>query len=177
MLRRLLDRPIAVTMVTIVLLILGFVSIRLLPISLVPDVDAPYITVQTPAPGLSARQINEMVLTPLTQQLIQVSHLTDIRSEARDGNGTIQLTFQEGEDVDYIFIEVNERIDRTVSSLPRDIERPKVIKASATDIPAFYINLRMKQESEIKKHDELLKNLQFVKTVKIMMFFGVNHAS
>ena len=155
MLRRLLDRPIAVTMVTIVLLILGFVSIRLLPISLVPDVDAPYITVQTPAPGLSARQINEMVLTPLTQQLIQVSHLTDIRSEARDGNGTIQLTFQEGEDVDYIFIEVNERIDRTVSSLPRDIERPKVIKASATDIPAFYINLRMKQESEIKKHDEL----------------------
>ena len=77
-------------MVTIVFLILGIVSVRQLPVSLVPDVDAPYITVQTPAPGLSARQINETLLTPLRQQLIQVSHLTDIRSEARDGSGTLQ---------------------------------------------------------------------------------------
>ena len=155
MLRKLLDRPIAVTMVTIVLLILGIVSVRQLPVSLVPDVDAPYITVQTPAPGLSARQINETLLTPLRQQLIQVSHLTDIRSEARDGSGTLQLSFEEGEDIDYIFIEVNERIDRTISSLPRDVERPKVIKAGAADIPAFYINLTMRQESEVAASDEL----------------------
>ena len=44
MLRKLLDRPIAVTMIAVVLLILGIVSSRLLPVSLVPDVDAPYIT-------------------------------------------------------------------------------------------------------------------------------------
>lgn len=54
MLRKLLDRPIAVTMIAVVLLILGIVSSRLLPVSLVPDVDAPYITVQIPAQGLSA---------------------------------------------------------------------------------------------------------------------------
>ena len=58
MLRRLLDRPIAVTMTTIVLVILGIVSSRLLPISLVPDVDAPYITIQIPAQRISARQLN-----------------------------------------------------------------------------------------------------------------------
>ena len=85
MLRRLLDRPIAVTMVTVVLLILGVVSARLLPVSLVPDVDAPYITVQIPAAGVSARQLNETVITPLRQQLVQLSQLTDIRSEAREG--------------------------------------------------------------------------------------------
>lgn len=51
MLRKLLDRPIAVTMIAVVLLILGIVSSRLLPVSLVPDVDAPYITVQIPAQG------------------------------------------------------------------------------------------------------------------------------
>ena len=83
MLRRLLDRPIAVTMTTIVLVILGIVSSRLLPISLVPDVDAPYITIQIPAQGISARQLNETVITPLRQQLIQSSQLVDLRSEAR----------------------------------------------------------------------------------------------
>ena len=69
MLRRLLDRPIAVTMTTIVLVILGIVSSRLLPISLVPDVDAPYITIQIPAQDISACQLNERVITTLRQKL------------------------------------------------------------------------------------------------------------
>ena len=148
MLYKLLERPIAVTMVTIVLLILGWVSIKLLPVSLTPDVDAPYITVQVEASGLSPRQLNETVLTPLRQQLVQVSQLTDIRSEAREGSGTIYLSFEQGVDLDYIFIEVNEKIDRCTSSLPRDIERPKVIKASATDIPAFYVDMTLHDEPQ-----------------------------
>ena len=155
MLRRLLDRPIAVTMVSIVLLILGVVSIKRLPVSLTPDVDAPYITVQIPASGLSARQLSETILTPLRQQLIQVSHLKDIRSEAREGSGTIYLTFEQGSNLDYLFIEVNEKIDRSIGSLPRDLERPKVIKASATDIPAFYINMTLAKESEVLSQDPL----------------------
>ena len=78
---------------------------------------------------------------------MQVSQLTDIRSEAREGSGTIQLSFEQGADIDYIFIEVNEKIDRCTSSLPREIERPKVIKASATDIPAFYIDMKFPTRS------------------------------
>lgn len=155
MLYRLLDRPIAVTMVTIVLLILGWVSTNLLPASLTPDIDAPYITVQVEAQGLSARQLNETALTPLRQQLMQVSQLTDIRSEAREGSGTIQLSFEQGADIDYIFIEVNEKIDRCTSSLPRDIERPKVIKASVTDIPAFYVDMTLRKEPQTDGLDEL----------------------
>ena len=133
MLRRLLDRPVAVTMIAVVLVILGVVSSRLLPVSLVPDIDAPYITVQIPAQGVPARQLNETVVIPLSRQLIQLSQLTDIRSDAREGSAVIRLTFEQGADIDYLFIEVNEKIDRSISSLPRDLERPKVIKASATD--------------------------------------------
>lgn len=142
-------------MVTVVLLILGVVSARLLPVSLVPDVDAPYITVQIPAAGVSARQLNETVITPLRQQLVQLSQLTDIRSEAREGNGTIHLSFEQGANLDYLFIEVNEKIDRTTSSLPRNIERPKVLKASATDIPAFYIDMTLRGEQHSAMRDEL----------------------
>ena len=107
------------------------------------------------ASGLSARQLSETILTPLRQQLIQVSHLKDIRSEAREGSGTIYLTFEPGSNLDYLFIEVNEKIDRSIGSLPRDLERPKVIKASATDIPAFYINMTLAKESEVLSQDPL----------------------
>lgn len=127
-------------MITLVIVVLGIVSIRLLPVSLVPDVDIPYITVQATSSELSAREMDESVLKPLRQQLIQINGLEDIVSEAKDGSGTIRLTFNHGSDIDYLFIEVNEKIDRSMSSLG-DIARPKVLKASATDIPAFFVNI------------------------------------
>lgn len=140
MLKHLIDRPITVTMITLVIVVLGIVSIRLLPVSLVPDVDIPYITVQATSSELSAREMDESVLKPLRQQLIQINGLEDIVSEAKDGSGTIRLTFNHGSDIDYLFIEVNEKIDRSMSSLS-GISRPKVLKASATDIPAFFVNI------------------------------------
>lgn len=140
MLKRLIDRPITVTMIALVIVVLGIVSMRLLPVSLIPDVAIPYITVQASSPELSAREMDEVVLKPLRQQLIQIDGLEDIVSESKDGSGTIRLTFSHGADIDYLFIEVNEKIDRSMSSLG-DVSRPKVLKASATDIPAFFVNI------------------------------------
>lgn len=147
MLNLLVNRPIAVTMSLIALLVLGAVSATLLPVSLVPDVDIPQVTVQVSAPNTSARELDEAVIKPLRQQLIQVAHLSDIRTESKDGTGTILLRFEQGVDIDYLFVEVNEKVDRAMSSLPRDLERPKVVKASATDIPAFYINMTLRDDS------------------------------
>ena len=148
MLNRLLDRPVTVTMALLVIVVLGIVSIRMLPVSLIPDVDVPYIIVQTSAPSLSAREVDETVVRPLRQQLLQLHSLEDIVCESRDGSGTIRLSFQEGSDIDYLFIEVNEKIDRTMGSL-KDIDRPKVLKSDASDIPAFYINMTLKEEEPL----------------------------
>lgn len=154
MLKNLIDRPVTVTMITLVVIVLGLVSMRLLPVSLIPEVDIPYITVQASSPYLSAREMDGTVLKPLRQQLIQINGLEDIVSEARDGSGTIRLSFSHGADINYLFIEVNEKIDRSMSSLP-DIARPKVLKASATDIPAFYLNISGNDSSEFVPEDEL----------------------
>lgn len=148
MLRRILERPVSVTMAMLVVLVLGIVSIRQLPISLIPDVDIPYITVQAVSSRLSAREMDESVVRTLRQQLIQVDGLEDITCASRDGVSTVKMTFSHGADMDYVFVEVNEKIDRSMASLPDDVERPKVMKASATDIPAFYINLTLKEHSD-----------------------------
>ena len=147
MLKTLLDRPISVTMMMLVVVVLGIVSTRLLPVSLIPDVDIPYITVQAVSSQMSAREMDESVVKTLRQQLMQVNGVEEITTESRDGSGTIRLTFSHGSDMDYVFVEVNEKIDRCMSSLP-DIDRPKVLKASATDIPAFYINMTPVENTE-----------------------------
>ena len=146
MLDRILDRTVSVTMVLLVFVVLGAVSIGRLPVSLIPDVDIPFVTVQVSAPDLSAREMDDVVVRPLRQSLVQINHLDDLSATSRDGSATITLTLEEGQDVDFFFIEVNERIDRAMPSLP-DIPRPRVFKASATDIPAFYINITLKDDS------------------------------
>ena len=142
------------TMVLIVVMVLGITGIRMLPVSLIPDIDIPYITVQVSAQDLSAAEIDETVTRPLRQQLVQINSLEDIMCESRDGSGTIRLTFTQGADIDYLFIEVNEKIDRTMGQL-RDIGRPKVFKAGASDIPAFYINMTLKEEKPLPGDTDL----------------------
>lgn len=144
MLNKLLDRPVSVSMIALVLVILGCVGIASLPVGLIPDVDIPYVTVQVDAPDMSARELDELVVRNLRQNLIQIDHLNDIHTEARDGGATLTLNFDQGSKIDFAFIEVNEKIDRSMSSLP-GISRPKVLKASATDIPAFFINVTQRE--------------------------------
>ena len=146
MLDKLLGRPVSVTMVFLVLIVLGAIGIGRLPVSLIPNVDIPYITVQVSDPSMSAAELDDAVIKPLRQSLIQIGHLKDLHSESKDGTATITMTFEEGQDIDYFYIEVNEKIDRSMSSLG-GISRPRVFKASATDIPAFYINMTLSEDT------------------------------
>ncbi len=132
-------------MIFIAILVLGIAASFQIPVSLMPDIDIPKITVHFSESNTSARELENTVVKPLRRQLMQVSHLSDIKSETRDGNALIHLDFDYGTDVDFAFIEVNEKIDRAMNRLPRKLNRPEVIKASASDIPVFYLNLTLKE--------------------------------
>ncbi len=147
MVRFLINKPIAVTMTFLALLVLGIIATLRLPVSLMPDVDIPKITVHVSAENLSARELENAIVGQFRLQLMQVAHLADIKSETRDGNAVIKLDFDYGTNIDYAFIEVNEKIDRGMANLPVSVDRPRVIKASATDIPVFYLNLTLKKKS------------------------------
>ena len=76
MIGKLIERPIAVTMAIVALVVLGVVSIGLLPISLMPNVDIPQITIQFSYKGASAREVNDVVIKQMRQQLIQRAALS-----------------------------------------------------------------------------------------------------
>ncbi len=155
MIRKLIERPIAVTMCIIAILVLGGVAIGMLPVSLMPNVDIPQITVQVTMKGASAREIDQSVMKPLRSQLIQISGLKEITCEANNGSGIVFMQFEHNSNIDFNFIEVNEKIDRALSSLPKELERPKVIKASATDIPVFFIDVTSAENDSAEKFVEL----------------------
>ena len=154
MVKFLLQRPIAVLMAFTACFIVGLVTYFTLPVSLLPDIAIPQITVQVSGENSSARELENTVVAPVRRQLLQVSGLREIKSETRDGAGIIRLEFDFGVNTDLAFIEVNEKIDAAMNSLPKDAERPKAIKASATDIPVLYLNMTLKNDRPYEDTDE-----------------------
>ena len=161
MLKNLLHRPIAVTMILIAIVAIGVLSLTYIPVSLMPQIDIPKITVQCVKAGASVTEIEQQMIAPLRSQLSQVAGLKDIESQARIDAGTITMTFEPGADMDILFIEVNEKIDRAMNGLPKDIDRPKIIKASAMDIPAFYVDVFYKNKTD-KNSDKRVESRDVV---------------
>ena len=165
MIRFLLKRPIAVLMAFTALFILGMVTYFTIPVSLLPDIAIPEITVQVSGANTSARELENTIVKPIRQQLMQVAGLRDIHSETCDGAGIIRLDFDYGTSTDLAFIEVNEKIDAAMNYLPREVERPRVVKASATDIPVFCLNLSFIDDERAESETAFLDLCQFAETV------------
>lgn len=162
MVRYFLRRPIGVFMVTLALSILGIIASTRIPTSLMPDISIPEITVHVPYENLNARELENTVIRPLRNQLLQVSSLKDIETESMDGFGIIKMRFEYGTNTDYAFIETNEKIDAALTFLPRDMEIPRVIKASASDIPILNLTVSLKDQYS---EDKFLNLSEFAETV------------
>ncbi|MDR1887399.1 MAG: efflux RND transporter permease subunit [Prevotellaceae bacterium] len=167
MFRYFIQRPTSVMMVFTAFFILGIITYMNIPVSLLPDIAIPEITVQISGQNASARELENTTVRTVRQQLMQVSKLRDIRRETRDGNEVIFLSFEYGANTDLAFIEVNEKIDAAMNYLPREIERPRVVKASATDIPVFNLDLTLRSDISFEHTDvpEFIELSEFAETV------------
>lgn len=155
MVKFLIHRPTGVIMAFIALIIMGIYATVLLPISLLPDIKIPEITIRVSNPGMPAAEMEQSITQVIRMQLVQISGIKDLESESRDGESTITLGFDYGKDIDLLFMEVNEKVDLAMAGLPREIPRPRVIKASATDLPVFNINIAYNNTSKTDKTDQL----------------------
>ncbi len=139
MVRFLIRRPVAVIMTFLALLLIGIATTFRLPVSLMPDIDIPVISIRISSASLPARQLENTVVKPLRNVLKEVNNVETMKSETRDGTAWIELRFQHGTPIHLASVEVNEKVDKAMNFLPRDMHRPEVIRAGASDIPVFYL--------------------------------------
>jgi len=137
--RFLIHRPIAVTMSFLALLIIGLATTFSLPVSLMPDIDIPVVSIRIFSTDLPARHLENTVVKPLRNVLKEVNNVENMKSETRDGTAWVELRFRHGTPIDLASVEVNEKVDKAMNYLPRDMRRPEVIRAAASDIPVFYL--------------------------------------
>ncbi len=165
MIQFLIKRPIAVIMSFIAVVILGMVSSNMIPVSLLPDIAIPEITLQVSAPERSVDEVEDNYIRLIRRQMLQVSHLSDIESSSTNGMGNIRMTFKYGTDINYAFVEVNEKMDVLMTDISSDFQRPKIIKASASDIPVFYLSVSLRDTSIYEKQQRFMELSEFCEQV------------
>lgn len=142
----LIRRPIAVCMTFLALLLVGIATTTSVPVSLLPDIDIPVITVRVRSEGMAARQLQNSVTGQLMTTLKEVGHVESMKSETRDGSAWVELRFRHGTPIDLASVEVNEKVDKALNFLPSGFQRPEVVKASASDLPIFYLMVYRKNK-------------------------------
>lgn len=161
MVKFLIHRPVAVIMAFLAFLLIGIATTTNLPVSLMPDIDIPVISIRVPASEMPARQLENTVVKQIRNLLKEVNHVESMKSETRDGTAWVELRFRHGTPIDLASVEVNEKVDKAMNFLPRDMRRPEVIRASASDIPVFYLMVNKKEETITGNKEEFLQLSNF----------------
>jgi len=122
MLKKFIERPVLSTVVSIILLILGGLSIFTLPISLFPDIAPPSILVSATYPGANAEVVARSVATPLEEAINGVENMTYMTSNSsNDGSMSLTVYFRQGTNADIAAVNVQNRVSKATSQIPAEV--------------------------------------------------------
>lgn len=136
-----LTRPVTTIAATTALVLLGAVSLGKLPVSLLPDVQLPVLTVRTTYPGAAAEEMSRFVAEPIEEAVAATPGLVDLKSVARNGEVTTTLKFSWGTNMAATVLQVRERLDNARGSLPEQAERPTLLTSDPGERPIAVLGL------------------------------------
>lgn len=136
-------RPIATSLLMVAVLLLGILGFRELPVSALPEIEAPSLVVTTQYPGASAATMATLVTTPLERNLGQISGLSMMSSDSSAGLSTIVLQFSMGRDIDIAAQDVQAAINQAKGTLPGNLPYPPVYnRVNPADAPILTLSLQ-----------------------------------
>lgn len=137
-----ITRPVATTLLTVAVALAGAVAFRLLPVSPLPQVDFPTISVSTGLPGASPEIMASSVATPLERQFGRIAGVTEMTSSSSLGQTSVTLQFDLSRNIDAAARDVEAAINAARGYLPTDLPgNPTYRKVNPADSPIMIIAL------------------------------------
>lgn len=134
-------RPVATVAAVLAVLLLGSVSLSRLPVSLLPDVTLPVLTVRTTYAGAAATEVSRFVAEPIEQAIGATPGLVELRSVSRNGEATTTARLAWGTDMRATVLAVRERLDASRSALPEKTDRPTLLTSDPGERPIAVLAL------------------------------------
>lgn len=132
-------RPIGVTMIISVIVLFGLISLYKLPIDLMPEMTYPTITISASYDNASPTEVETLVTRIIEEAVAAVPGVEEINSTSSEGASRVRISFSWGTDLDAASNDLRDRIDRIITRLPDDIDRPSIRKYDAAAMPILFI--------------------------------------
>jgi multidrug efflux pump len=167
-------RPVATTLLTLGLVLAGSVAFMLMPVSPLPQVDSPTISVTAQLPGASPETVATTVATPLERHLGQIADVTEMTSSSSVGQASITLQFGLDRDIDGAARDVQAAINAARVDLPASLRsNPTYRKVNPADSPILVLALTSSTLSAGQLYDNAANVLQ----QKLSQLGGVGQVS
>jgi multidrug efflux pump len=147
-------KPVATTLLTIAIALSGVVAFQLLPVSPLPQVDFPTISVQASLPGASPETMASSVATPLERQFGHIASVSEMTSSSSLGTTSVTLQFDLNRDIDAAARDVEAAINAARGYLPTNLpSNPSYRKVNPADSPIFIVGLTSQVLSKGQMYD------------------------
>jgi multidrug efflux pump len=150
-----IHRPVATTLITVAIVIAGAIGFSVLPVSPLPKVDFPTISVSASLPGGSAEIMASSVATPLERQFGHIAGVSEMTSASSLGTTVITIQFDLSRDIDGAARDVEAAINAARSYLPANLPtNPSYRKVNPADAPIMILGLTSDKFGPDKLYDE-----------------------
>src|SRR5690606_39198323 len=124
-------RPVFATVISMLLVIFGIVSLQRLSVREYPDIERPVVSITTNYQGASAAVIETKITQVIEDSIAGIEGILKIESDSEDERSQVRIEFDVNRDVDAAANDVRDRVARVVGGLPTEADPPQIIKADA----------------------------------------------
>ena len=171
-----INRPVLAIVMSLVIILFGFIGFSFLGIREFPSVDPPIITVGTTYIGANADVIESQITEPLEEAINGVPGIRTITSISREGRSNITVEFELGVNLETAANDVRDKVSGALQRLPPDVDPPVVEKADADSSPIIFMTVSSDKRDllEVSRIAELMfkERLQTIPGVSSVQIWG-----
>ncbi len=152
-------RPVFATVISLLLIIFGLVSLDRLSTREYPDIDRPFVSISTNYSGASAPVIETKVTQPIEDAIAGIEGILKVESDSQDERSQVRIEFDVSRDVDAAANDVRDRVSRVLGALPEETDPPQIIKADSSQEAIMFLHFSSTKLSTLEITDYAERNL------------------
>ncbi|MCZ8132501.1 MAG: efflux RND transporter permease subunit [Steroidobacteraceae bacterium] len=146
-------RPVFAMVISLLLIVLGLISLERLPIRELPDIERPVVSINTTYRGAAANVVENKITQAIEERVAGIEGLDVMESVTRDERSNTTLIFDIDRDVDAAANDVRDRVARVVAQLPEEADPPEVAKSDSNSEPIIWVNFSSARMSTLELTD------------------------